>query len=175
MIYALKKFLLVQITKLSLKEKKILDIFKINKKHYLLDHFKGLKHYNSKNTLKSKLFKGKYVGKIEQIKDFINFFKFKNIQIINKDATKLFSGFFKKKYCLAYFDMDLYLPTIKGLRAIDENIIKGRYMVFDQGDKKLWSERKAIKDFLRENKKYQYIFIDKNKQPDVILKKIRTN
>ena len=32
-----------------------------------------------------------------------------------------------------------------------------------------------VKDFLRENKKYQYIFIDKNKQPDVILKKIRTN
>jgi hypothetical protein len=71
--------------------------------------------------------------------------------------------------------MDLYLPTIKGLRAIDKNIVKGGYIVFDQGDKKLWSERKAIKDFLRENKKYQYISIDKNRQPDVILKKIRTN
>jgi hypothetical protein len=157
----------------SLLIKKILDVFKINKRLYLLDHFKGLKHFNIQDTLKSKLFEGKYVGKREQIESFINFFKFKNIKIINKDATKLFPGFFKEKYCLAYFDMDLYLPTIQGLRAIDNNIVKGGYIVFDEGDKKLWSERKAIKDFLKENKKYKYISIDKNRQPDVILKKIK--
>ena len=69
--------------------------------------------------------------------------------------------------------MDLYLPTIKAMRAIDKNIIKGGYIVFDEGDKKLWSEKEAIKDFLKENKKYKYISIDKNRQPDVILKKIK--
>jgi len=68
--------------------------------------------------------------------------------------------------------MDLYLPTIQGLRAIDENIVKGGYIVFDEGYKKLWSERLAIKDFLVENKKYKKILIDKNRQPDVILQKI---
>jgi len=68
--------------------------------------------------------------------------------------------------------MDLYLPTIQGLRAIDENIVKGGYIVFDEGCKKLWSERFAIKDFLFENKKYKKILIDKNRQPDVILQKI---
>jgi hypothetical protein len=159
----------------SLLIKKILDIFKINKKLYLLDHFKGLVHYcDKKDNLKSKLFYGKYVTKKKQIISFIDYFKFKKINIINKDATKLMPGFFTNKlFCLAYFDMDLYLPTIKSLRAIDQNIIKGGYIVFDQGDKKLWSEGEAIKDFLKENKKYQYISIDKNRQPDVILKKIR--
>ena len=159
----------------SLLIKKILDIFKIKKKLYLLDHFKGLIHYNSKDTLKSQIFRNKFIGKREQIECFIDFFKFKNINIINQDATKLHQGYFgEKKFCLAYFDMDLYLPTLQGLRSIDNNIVKGGYIVFDEGDKKLWSEKLAIKDFLKENKKYKYISIDNgSRQPDVILKKIK--
>jgi len=156
----------------SLLIKKILEIFKIRKNLYLLDHFKGLATHTSKDTYQSLKFKNQYVGKKNEIKNFIDFFKFKNINFIDKDATKLYPGFFKKKFCLAYFDMDLYLPTIQGLRAIDENIVKGGYIVFDQGYKNLWSERLAIKDFLVENKKYKKILIDKNRQPDVILQKI---
>jgi len=110
-------------------------------------------HYNSKDTFKSRVFQGKFIGKKKHIESFIDFFKFKNINIINQDATKLYPGYFnKKKFCLAYFDMDLYLPTIQGLRSIDKNIVKGGYIVFDEGDKKLWSEKLAIKDFLKENK-----------------------
>jgi hypothetical protein len=159
----------------SLLIKKILDIFNIKKKLYLLDHFEGLIHYNFKDTVKSRVYQGKFLGKKKHIEFFINFFKFKNVKIINQDATKLHSGYFnKKKFCLAYFDMDLYLPTIQGLRSIDNNIVKGGYIVFDQGDKKLWSEKLAIKDFLKENKKYKYISIDNgSRQPDVILKKIK--
>lgn len=158
----------------SLLIKKILDIFKIKKKLYLLDHFKGLIHYHDKkDTLRSKLFYGRYITKKKQIVSFIDYFKFKNIKIIDKDATKLLPGFFTSKFCLAYFDMDLYLPTIKALKAIDGNIVKGGYIVFDQGNKKLWSENKAIKDFLNENKKYKYITINRTRQPDVILKKFR--
>jgi hypothetical protein len=37
--------------------------------------------------------------------------------------------------------MDLYLPTIQGLCTIDNNVVKGGYIVFDEGDKKLWFER----------------------------------
>jgi hypothetical protein len=158
----------------SLLIKKILDIFKIKKKLYLLDHFKGLIHYHDKkDTLRSKLFYGRYITKKQQIVSFIDYFKFKNIKIIDKDATKLLPGFFTGKFCLAYFDMDLYIPTIKALKAIDGNIVKGGYIVFDQGNKKLWSENKAIKDFLNENKKYRYITINRTRQPDVILKKFR--
>ena len=157
----------------SLLFKKILDIFKIKKRLYLLDHFKGLISYVKKDTQLSKKLKGQYVGEKEQIRSFINFFKFKNIEIIDKDATTLQPGFFKnKRFSLAYFDMDLYLPTLKGLQAIDKNISKGGFIVFDEGCKKLWSEKRAIKDFLKKNKKYQWITINKEKQPDVILKKI---
>ena len=158
----------------SLLIKKILSIFKIKKKLYLLDHFKGLIHYNKEDTIVSRKFKGQYVGKEFQIKTFFNFFNFKNIHIINKDATTLKAGFFKnKKFSLAYFDMDLYEPTFCALEAIDKNIVVGGLIVFDEGHKKLWSERFAIRDFLKGNKKYKKIYIDKNRQPDVILKKIK--
>lgn len=158
----------------SLLIKKILSIFKIKKKLYLLDHFKGLIHFNKEDTKVSRKFKGQYVGKEFQIKTFLNFFNFKNIEIINKDATTLKAGFFKnKKFSLAYFDMDLYEPTLRALEAIDKNISVGGFIVFDEGHKKLWSERFAIRDFLKSNKKYKKIYIDKNRQPDVILKKIK--
>ena len=158
----------------SLLIKKILSIFKIKKKLYLLDHFKGLIHYNKEDTTVSRKFKGQYVGKEFQIKTFFNFFNFKNIHIINKDATTLEAGFFKnKKFSLAYFDMDLYEPTFRALEAIDKNIAVGGFIVFDEGHKKLWSERFAIREFLKSNNKYKKIYIDKNRQPDVILKKIK--
>jgi hypothetical protein len=158
----------------SLLIKKILSVFKINKKLYLLDHFKGLIHYNKEDTKLSEKFKGKFVGKKYQIEAFLNFFNFKNFKIINKDATTLKPGFFKKKkFSLAYFDMDLYEPTLRALEAIDKNISVGGLIVFDEGHKKLWSERFAIQDFLKKNKKYKKIYIDKNRQPDVMLKKIK--
>ena len=69
--------------------------------------------------------------------------------------------------------MDLYMPTIKGLEAIDKHIPKGGLIVFDEGFKKLWSERFAIRDFLKNNKKYKKKIINKKYQPDVILEKIR--
>ena len=158
----------------SLLVKKILSIFNIKKKLFLLDHFKGLIHYQKEDTNLSKKFEDKYVGKESRIKAFLDFFNFKNYKIINKDAVTLKPGYFKNKtFCLAYFDMDLYLPTLKGLEAIDGNMSKGSYVVFDQGHKKLWSESKAIDKFLKKNKKYKKIMIDKKRQPDVILKKIR--
>lgn len=159
----------------SLLIKKILDLFKINKKLYLLDHFKGLIHFEKKDTKWSLTQKGKCVGKKEQIKEFINYFKFKNVKFIDKDATSLTKEYFsnKLKFSLAYFDMDLYLPTLKGLIAIDKNISVGGYIVFDEGAKKDWSERIAIKEFLKHNNKYKKIIIDHKRQPDVILVKIR--
>ena len=157
----------------SLLVKKILSIFKIKKKLYLLDHFKGLIHYNKEDTNLSKKFKGQYVSKKKQIKEFLNFFDFKNITIIDKDATTLKPGFFKnKKFSLAYFDMDLYEPTYRALLAIEKNIAINGLIVFDQGNKKKWAERYAIKDFLKNKKNFKKIIINKTYQPDIILKKI---
>ena len=47
----------------------------------------------------------------------------------------------------------------------------GSFIVFDEGYKKLWSAKLRIKDFLKENKNYKKIIINKIRQPDVILKK----
>jgi hypothetical protein len=69
--------------------------------------------------------------------------------------------------------MDLYKPTLTALIAIDKNISVGGLIVFDEGHKKFWSERLAINEFLKKNKKYKKVLIDKNRQPDVILKKIK--
>ncbi len=158
----------------SLLIKKILSIFKIKKKIYLLDHFKGLIHYNKKDTKISKKFKGQFIGKKKQIQKFINFFNFNNIKIIDKDATTLTPHYFKNlKFSLAYFDMDLYEPTLCALKAIDQNMSLGSYIVFDEGNKNTWSEKVAIRDFLKINKKYKKFFLDKNRQPDLLLKKIR--
>ena len=158
----------------SLLIKKILSIFNIKKKLFLLDHFKGLIHYQKEDTKLSRKFEGKYISKESSIRAFFDFFNFNNYKIINKDATTLKPGYFKNKiFSLAYFDMDLYLPTIKALEAIDGNMRKGSYMVFDQGHQKLWSESKAIDEFLKKNKKYTKIIIDKFRQPNVILVKIR--
>ena len=158
----------------SLLIKKILSIFKITKKLYLLDHFKGLIHYNKKDTLLSKKFKGKYIGKKKQVQSFIKFFNFKKIEIIDKNATTLKPGFFRKKqFSLAYLDMDLYKPTLCALKAIEKNMSIGSFIVFDEGYKKLWSAKLAIKDFLKENKNYKKIIINKIRQPDVVLKKFK--
>ena len=81
------------------------------KKIYLLDHFKGLIHYNKKIQKFQKSLKDNLLVK-KQIQKFINFFNFNNIKIIDKDATTLTPHYFKKfKILLAYFDMDLYEPT----------------------------------------------------------------
>ena len=158
----------------SLLIKKILDIFRIKKKLYLLDHFKGLAHFNKKDTKFSKKFKGKYVGEKKQVQSFINFFNFKKIEIINKDAVILKPGFFKdKKFSLAYFDMDLYQPTLSALNVIERNISVGGFIVFDEGHKKIWSAKLAIKDFLKGKKNYKKIIIDKRRQPDIVLKKLK--
>ena len=69
--------------------------------------------------------------------------------------------------------MDLYEPTLCALKAIDKNMSLGSYIVFDEGNKNTWSEKVAIRDFLKINKKYKKFFLDKNRQPDLILKKIR--
>ena len=159
----------------SLLIKKILDIFNIKKKLFLLDHFKGLIHYSKKDTKASRNFRNQYKSPKKHVEDFIKFFNFKKIKIIDKDATTLEPGFFskKQKFCFAYLDMDLYTPTLKALNSLDDHISKGGYMIFDEGLKKNWSEGKAIKKFYLLNKKrYKLIKIDNFYQPDILLKKI---
>lgn len=158
----------------SLLIKKILDIFKVKKKLYLLDHFQGLTNFHKRDTLSSRKQYGKYKGSKNLVKSFLKFFDLKNVEIVEKDATSIKKGFFKKKmFALAYFDMDLYEPTVKSLDAINTNMTKNGLIVFDQGMSKTWSEGLAIKEFLIKNKNFLKIIIDTKRQPSLILKKIK--
>jgi hypothetical protein len=154
--------------------KKILDIYKIKKKIYLFDHFKGLTHYSKKDTNYPLKWKNQYIGKKSFILKLIKFFKLKRIEIIDKDATKLEKNFFKnKKFCLAIIDVDLYEPTKKILNSIKNNITKNGLIVFDEGnDKNFPGEARAMEEFFQNNrKKYKKTIIPFSRQPDVILQK----
>ena len=78
--------------------KKILDIFKIKKKVYLFDHFKGMlpKQYK-KVDRPGKKFANTLKGNLKLLKQIINFFKLKNVFIINKDANTLNKKYFQGK------------------------------------------------------------------------------
>ena len=69
--------------------------------------------------------------------------------------------------------MDLYQPTLSALNVIEKNISVGGLIVFDEGYKKKWSARLAVKDFLKGKKNYKKIIIDKRRQPDIVLKKLK--
>ena len=154
--------------------KKIIDIFKIKKKLYLFDHFVGLLHFDKVDKSKKTVY-GKYQGNKKIIKDLINFFRFKNISIIDMNAMELSKKTFnKKKFSLAILDVDLYQPTKKILEAINPYMQKNSLIVFDEANDKLWpGETKALNEFLKINKKsYLKEYIKFARQPDVILKKI---
>ena len=159
----------------SLLIKKILDIYKIKKKIYLFDHFKGLIHFTKNDSKKGLKFRNKYIGNKKFIKEIIKFFNFKKIYIIDKDGTKLTEKFFTGKiFSLVIIDVDLYEPSIKILNSIEKNLTRKGLIVFDEGNSKVWSgEKKAMDNFLKKyKKKYKKEFIPYARQPDVILKKI---
>lgn len=154
--------------------KKIIDIFQIKKKLYLFDHFKGLLHFDKTDKSKKPVY-GKYKGNKKFIKELINFFRLKNISIIDMDAMQLSKKTFnKKKFSLAILDVDLYQPTKKILEAINPYMQKNSLIVFDEGNDKSWpGEKKVLNEFLKKNNKsYKKEYIKFARQPDVILKKI---
>lgn len=157
--------------------KKILDIYKIKKKLYLFDHFKGLIHYeNAEKSLNTK-YNNKLIGNKKRIIDLIKFFKFKNIHLIDKDATTLDENYFKgKKFCLIICDVDLYRPTLKILESVEKNISKKGIILFDEGNMPnlFPGEKKALQEFYKPRKnKFTINFIRGARQPDVYLKRIR--
>ena len=152
--------------------KKLIDIFKIKKKLFLFDHFRGLDKISSKDIKK---FEGMYKGNLELINEIINFFKLKNIKIIKRDANKVNKNFFKNmKFSLVIIDVDLYLATKNILESIHPCITKGGIIVFDEANKKDFpGEKLAMNEFFKKYKKhYSKEILSKDLQPDVLLKKI---
>ena len=118
--------------------KKILDIYKIKKKLYLFDHFRGLENFSAGDNLKKEFTQeGKYKGKKKLIEKIIKFFKFKKIYVLNEDANDLiFDRFEKFNFSLIIIDVDLYNPTKNILRAAAKRLNKNGLIVFDEGNKK---------------------------------------
>ncbi len=150
--------------------KKILDFYNLKKKIIGYDNFSGFP--NPKKNKK----KGKYVGNQKLIEYIINFFKLKNIKIIDDDILNL-----KKhhksfnKISFIYIDCDIYEPAKMILNNLNKKISKGGIIAFDEGNRGTnRGERKALNEFYSKNKKkYKKVFLKKNYQPDVVLEKIR--
>tara|TARA_Y200000002_G_scaffold59495_1_gene44879 strand:- start:79 stop:747 length:669 start_codon:yes stop_codon:yes gene_type:complete len=145
--------------------KKFLDFFKIKKKIFGFDHFKGMPQNFKRNSFR---------GDKHFIKYIIKFFDLKNIQLIDDDIMNLRSYSKKfKKFSIIYIDCDLYETTKVILEELAQKVSKGGYIIFDEGNQKGKSgETKALKEFYRKNKKeFKIFYSKKGYQPDVFLKK----
>ena len=152
--------------------KKTIDYLKLKKNIYGYDWFKGITEFEKYDK---KVIKKKYIGNESFIKKLIKLQSLKKIKLINDDVKNFRHHFKKKKFCLVYLDLDLYKPTKNILSVIDEFISKQGLIVFDQAQKPEWvGEKKALDEFYKINKKkYQFIKLNKNFSPDIILKKIK--
>ena len=148
--------------------KKVVDYYKLKKMVIGYDNFSGFP--NPAKLKKSK--KGKYIGKPELIKKMIKFFNIKNINIINDDIMNLekYSKKFKN-ISFIYIDCNVYKPVIKILETLDNKILKGGIIAFDEAQNSHnKDENRAMTEFLgRRKKKYKLIKLKKNYQPDAIL------
>jgi len=150
--------------------KKILDFFKLNKRIFGFDHFKGMPskiHDSKRNNFK---------GDVKLIKYFIKFFKLKKIDLINDDILNIKKYLSKfKKLSLIYIDCDIYETTKIILENLSSKLSKGGIIVFDEGNQKNNSgETKAMREFYKKNKKYyKRILLKKGYQPDICLEKVK--
>ena len=155
----------------------MLDLKKIKKKIYTVDHSKGLKDFSEIEFAikKKKLNMYKKPNANKLIKDLIKFFKFDNAYFINKDVMKIRKNFFnKKKFSLVILDLDLYKPTMKILEIIEKHISKNALLIFDQANTAVWKgEKLAVNNFLKKYKNYKILKKIKFYQPDVVIKKLR--
>ncbi len=150
--------------------KKILDYFKLKKKLYGYDHFKGMpkeaKDYKRNN----------FSGDKKLIKYIIKFFGLKKILLIDDDILNLkkhLKSF--KKLSLIYIDCDIYETTKEILEKLSKKLSKGGIIVFDEGNqKKNVGETLAMRKFYNKNKnKYKRVFLKTGYQPDIYLEKIK--
>ena len=154
--------------------KKILEFYDLKKKLVGFDNFSGFPNPVGFNKIKGK--KGIYAGDPNIIKFIINFFKFKNIEIINDDIMNLqkYKNKFKK-LSFIYIDCNVYKPVKKILDLLGNKLSKNGYIAFDEGlNNKKSGEGKALYEYYNKNKKrFKLIKLKRNYQPDVLLKKIK--
>lgn len=145
--------------------KKLIDYLKIKKKIIGYDNFKGMPKAVGNNLFK---------GDKDLINYICNFFRLKNIKIINDDILNLKLNLKKiPKLALIYIDCDIFETTEKILKLLSGKLEKNGIIVFDEAIVGNGGEGKAAKLFLKNNpRKFKEIILSRKYQPDYILKKI---
>lgn len=128
-----------------------------NRKIIVFDNFSGLPKPSDDDGLNAASQIGNYCGDIDSLEYVINSFELSHrIELIKGDANLTVKDYFEKNshllISLAYFDFDLYDPTINAWNAIKNNMSKLGILSFDEGlDKELWvGEYKAAKEIIDE-------------------------
>ncbi len=124
----------------------IYEPFNRHKRIFAFDTFTGFKKINKKDG-KSKLMK---IGNLKTTQDYSKFLQehldlidslnpiphIKKNEIKKGDAPKILKDLLKKNQelivSLAYFDFDLYEPTLKCLQLLKPRFVKGTILAFDE-------------------------------------------
>lgn len=115
---------------------------------------------------------GHYKGDLDLLKQAISLFDFEDrIELVVGDALRTIPEYraAHKETMLSfcYLDFDLYEPTVKALEFIEEALVVGGVVVFDQALTHQWpGETLAWKEYLsKTNKKFRMISNTLSKQP----------
>ena len=150
------------------------------RKIFVFDNFSGLPLPTEDDGNFAKTQVGEYKGDKESMEFLIDTFNLGHrIELIPGDATKTIPEFFNKNIpyliSLAYFDFDLYEPTLIAWNHIKEHLLSGSIMVFDEGlDREQWlGEIKVVSQILKDKEFKLRIKAEPNntsRMPEVILK-----
>ena len=149
------------------------------RKVFVFDTFSGLPDATNKDGSYAKNQSKKYKGNKQNMEKIIDLFNLNHrINLIEGNAEKTIPEFFNKQnpviISLAYFDFDLYNPTILAWKFIKDRLLKGSILAFDEGyTRDEWiGECQAVYEILNDKTfKYQITTSQNNisRQPEIIL------
>lgn len=126
-----------------------------NRRIIVFDNFDGLPEPTASDGSNALKEVGNYRGDKNSLEQIIEAFDLSHrLELIEGDAIQTVPSYFSSNshllISLAYFDFDLYQPTIAAWNSIKNNISKGGVIVFDEGlDHELWpGEYKAAKEII---------------------------
>lgn len=130
-----------------------------SRKIIVFDNFSGLPSPSQEDGMNALGQVGNYHGDLDSLKFIIEGFDISHrIELVQGDANTTVKDYFESKsyllISLAYFDFDLYDPTMSAWNAIKNNMNKPSIITFDEGlDQDLWvGEYKAAKEIINELK-----------------------
>ena len=130
-----------------------------SRKIIVFDNFSGLPSPSEKDGANAMDQIGNYKGDLDNLEFIIDIFDLSHrITLIKGNANKTVKEYFNNKsyllISLAYFDFDLYEPTICAWNAIKNSMSKSSLISFDEGlDEELWEgECKAVNEIIDELK-----------------------